>query len=104
MGSDRAYTVVQTTDTYCKQFVAIYVFFQAKNVPKLLSAGALPRTPLRDLTMLPRFPNWQEKGTPPHPLFERGPFPYDGNKYFREGAHQCGGPRAPKGIKTALRD
>ena len=32
------------------------VFSQALNTPKLFSAGALPRTPLGELTMLPQTP------------------------------------------------
>jgi len=32
------------------------VFFKAQNAPKPFSAGALPRTPLGELTMLPQTP------------------------------------------------
>jgi len=33
-------------------------FLQSRNAPKLLAAGALPQTPLYELTALPRPPSW----------------------------------------------
>ena len=42
-------------------------FFQAQNAPKSV-AGALPRTPLGELTTLPRPPSGLERGIHPSPF------------------------------------
>ena len=60
-----------------------YAFYKLGNAPKSVSAGALPRTPLRKLTALPQTPSWWGGGSPrppqePHPLLGPSGFGHTG--------------------------